>query len=51
MTCTRSDETLDLCGYRGQGKVFKGFTKTTTQIYADLVNAKKRETVNNITLK
>ena len=24
---------------------------TTTQIYADLVNAKKRETVNKITLK
>lgn len=24
---------------------------TTTQIYADLVNAKKRETVNRITLK
>ena len=98
-----SDEALDLCGYRGQGKVFKGFTKTmtqhplkqwlldagiykpfsfhcfrhtyatlqiaagtdiytvskmlthrnvtTTQIYADLVNAKKRETVNKITLK
>lgn len=98
-----SDEALDLCGYRGQGKVFKGFTKamtqyplkqwlldagiykpfsfhcfrhtyatlqiaagtdiytvskmlthrnvTTTQIYADLVNAKKRETVGKISLK
>lgn len=98
-----SDEALELCGNRGTGKVFKGFTKsmtqyplkewildagitkpitfhcfrhtyatlqiaagtdiytvskmlthrnvTTTQIYADLVNAKKRETVNRITLK
>jgi len=98
-----SNEALELCGNRGKGKVFKGFTKTmtqyalkdwlldagitkpitfhcfrhtyatlqiaagtdiytvskmlthrnvsTTQIYADLVNEKKRETVDRITLK
>lgn len=98
-----SDEALQLCGERTEGKVFRGLTRsmvnyplrkwittagikkhisfhcfrhtyatlqiasgtdiytvskmlvhknvTTTQIYADLVNDKKRETVNRITLK
>lgn len=98
-----SDEALQLCGERTEGKVFRGLTRsmvnyplrkwiaaagikkhisfhcfrhtyatlqiasgtdiytvskmlvhknvTTTQIYADLVNDKKRETVDRITLK
>ena len=98
-----SDEAVELCGTRSEGKVFKGLKRcmiqvplkqwllqagitkplsfhcfrhtyatlqiaagtdiytvskmlthhnvTTTQIYADMVNEKKRETVNKITLK